>query len=166
MTESQRKDRNERMLAELYPSFAKRVRKVLAGMEADGWRPRLQDAWRDPSKQAALVAAGLSKVKWSFHSATGKDGKPEALAVHVYDDSEKNPADPTKRFLMCLAYHAWDNGLQTGITFGLPAPLRRSLLDAIAARETRFESKIGWDPCHLETASVSLAGAKKGVRPV
>lgn len=166
MTEAQRKDRNERLLAECFPSFARRVRKVVAGMEADGWRPRLQDGWRDPAKQAALVAAGLSRVKWSFHSASRADGKPEALAVHVYDDSWKNPANPSHQFLMTLAFHAWDHGLKTGITFGLPKPLLESLMNAIAARQWSFQGKIGWDPCHLETASISLADARRGERPV
>ena len=70
MTEVDRKARNAEKLAQLYPNFAKRIAKVIAALEADGIRPRIQDAYRSPADQLIAFNKGNSKLKFGFHNAT------------------------------------------------------------------------------------------------
>lgn len=86
MREDARLSRNSQRLTELHPEFAARVRSVIAVLEARGFRPRIQDAWRSPEKQLEAVANGNSKHKFGFHNLTSAAGKPEALAVDLLDD--------------------------------------------------------------------------------
>jgi hypothetical protein len=86
MKEEARKKRNEDRVAELYPTFGKRIKAVINDLEKQGLRPRIQDAWRSPEKQLEAFNSGHSKLKYGFHNVTGKDGTKEALAVDLLDD--------------------------------------------------------------------------------
>jgi hypothetical protein len=173
MTDTARRARNAQALAECHPVFARRVGRLLAAMEAEGWRPRIQQAWRSPAEQLARYTAGLSQVRWSFHNAINlATGRPEALAVDIVD--EEDVADDGQLnlsrglgFVFALAALAEPLALATGITFGLPRALREGLWAAIRARDLRWpRARIGWDPGHVEPQDVTLALAKRGVRPL
>lgn len=163
MIEWQRQLRNGDRLRQCHPVFRIALKRVLHTLEQDGYRPRIQDAYRSPELQMAAYASGHSSVRWSFHNATSVTGQPEALAADVLDDDA--PLAPGRRFLLALAIAADGQGLQTGITWGLPDALRQAVLQAIAARTPDAVVKIGWDPCHVEVRGLTLAEAREGLRP-
>lgn len=164
MKEPARKHRNEMMLAECWPSFAKRVRKLIADLEGSGFRPRIQAAHRTIADQRAAYLAGNSKLLYGFHNVTAPDGKPEALAVDLLDDDE--PLNPSKSYLVFLAHHCLGRELNTGIYWGLPTTISKGLAAAVAACDQTYSGKVGWDPTHVETLHVTVAEAKAGKRPV
>lgn len=164
MNEAQRAARNAQRLTECFPWFATRLRATIVDLEAKGFRPRIQDAWRSPAAQLEAFNAGNSKLKFGYHNATGPKGEKQALAVDLLDDDA--PESPGRRYLLALAIAARDHQLATGLAWGLPAGLRSAIEDAIAARaEEATFSKIGWDPCHVEITGLSVAEVKAGQRP-
>jgi len=165
MLEWQRQVRNGDRLRQCHPAFRAALKRVLHTLEQDGYRPRIQDAYRSPALQATAYAAGRSHVRWSFHNATTADGKPEALAADVLDDDA--PLAPGRRYLLALAIAADRYGLETGITWGFEAwpLLRRAIDEAIAARHADAVVKVGWDPCHVQVRGLTLADAQAGHRP-
>ncbi|HXG93475.1 MAG TPA: hypothetical protein VNN73_14095 [Blastocatellia bacterium] len=163
MNETARKQRNEQRLAECFPAFAQRMEAVIKDMEAEGFRPRIQDAHRTIADQLKAFNGGFSKVKFGFHNVTGANGKPESLAVDLLDDD--NPLNPPRKYLIRLAAIAQANGLQTGIFFGLPQGLRQGLSQAIADSNFSSAVKMGFDPTHVEVTGISIAEAKAGKRP-
>jgi hypothetical protein len=163
MKEAARQQRNQQRLTECFPAFATTLRQVITDMEAQGFRPRIQDAFRTEAEQLEDFKKGTSKVKFGFHNITGAGGRKESLAVDLLDDD--NPLDPPRRYLILLAEAARARGLQTGILFGLPAPLRKGANQAIAARNFDAKVKIGFDPTHVEVADISISEARAGKRP-
>jgi hypothetical protein len=91
------------------------VRKVIAGMEAEDFRPRIQDGYRTPADQLKAFNSGNSLVKFGFHNVTGKGGKPESLAVDLIDDD--NPLASGRCYIIRLAAFAEQHGLNSGIFF-------------------------------------------------
>lgn len=163
MNESSRKERNKQRLTECFPAFAKRVAAVVKDLEAEGFRPRIQDAHRSIADQLEAFKKGNSQVKFGFHNVTGAKGKAESLAVDLLDDD--HPTTPPRKYLIRLAAVARAHGLQTGILFGLPAALRKGVERAIEENDFSAEVKIGFDPTHLEVVGMSIAEAKAGERP-
>lgn len=169
MTEQARKLRNEQRLAELYPSFAKRIRAIIRDMEKLGYRPRIQDGYRSPAKQREVFESGNSKLEYGFHNVTGPGGLPESLAVDLLDDDR--PLDPSKTYLVILAAVAGRYKCSTGILWGLPGTIQDSLMREIAMVNSDITHqipkalKIGWDPTHIEPTDISVAKAKAGERP-
>src|SRR5512147_754551 len=86
MIETERIQRNQSRLQELYPYFRIRVQAVLQEMETAGYRPRIQDAWRSPEDQLKAYRAGTSKVQFGFHNVTGANSLKESLAADILDD--------------------------------------------------------------------------------
>ncbi len=163
MTEDARKTRNAEKLAQLYPTFAKRIAKVITVLEADGIRPRIQDAYRSPADQLIAFNQGNSKLKFGFHNVTGDGGRPESLAVDLLDDD--SPVSMTTAYFLRVAVAAEKNGLISGIRFGLPAGLRAGLDAAIAAKNYAAAVKVGWDPTHIEPIGITPTEARGGKRP-
>ena len=163
MNEEARKKRNEDRLTELYPTFGKRLKAVIADLEQQGLRPRIQDAWRSPEKQLEAFNSGLSKLRYGFHNVTGKDGKKEALAVDLLDDN--SPNNEGREYLLRLAAAAEKQNLSTGIRWNLPQKLRDAIDTAIAAKDWKAPVKIGWDPAHVQPTGITPGEAKKGKRP-
>jgi hypothetical protein len=163
MTEAARRARNLQRQTELFPTFATRMRAVIADMEARGHRPRIQDAWRSPEDQRKAFEAGHSKLLFGFHNVTAADGSPEALAVDLLDDDR--PTNPGRAYLLKLAAAAERRQLVTGIRWGLPAALRAAIDDAIAAEDWNAPVKLGWDPTHVEPTGITVAQARAGARP-
>jgi hypothetical protein len=83
MTEQKRLQHNQNKLTECYPAFRSRVEAALKEMESQGFRPRISEAGRSPEDQLTAYKNGNSKLKFGFHNVTGKDAKPESLAVDV-----------------------------------------------------------------------------------
>jgi len=163
MTEDKRKQRNADRLTELFPAFRKKIQAVIAALESQGQRPRIQDGWRSPEDQLAAFLAGNSKLKFGFHNVTGAGGAKESLAVDMLDDNL--PLNPKSSYLLRLAAAAEQQGLITGIRWGLPANLRAAIDQAIAAKNWDAPVKIGWDPTHVEPTGLTPAEAKAGKRP-
>lgn len=166
MIEEARLQRNAVALAQCHATMAARVRAILAALEARGFRPRIQCAWRSPQDQALAHAHGNSRLAFGFHNTTTADGQADALAVDVLDDD--SPITPGMTFLAALAIEAARVGCQTGILWGLPPTLAsrlRELLEAEDLATAAQFSKRGWDPCHVEPRLISVAQARRGVRP-
>lgn len=163
MTDARRQIRNGERLDECHPAFRAALRRVLRLVEADGYRPRIQDAYRDPAVQLAAFEAGRSQLRYGLHNVTSAAGRPEALAADVLDDDA--PLAPARRYLLRLAIAADQCGLETGIGWGLPTALRRHLDLAIAHREVEATVKLGWDPCHVQIRGVRLRDVIAGYRP-
>jgi hypothetical protein len=163
MNETARNQRNEERLTECFPTFAKRAKAVIDDLEAEGFRPRIQDAHRSIEDQHKAFKNGFSKVKFGFHNVTGKNGKPESLAVDLLDDD--NPLSPSRKYIILLAEAAQKHGLHPGSFFGLPAPLRKGLTKAIEDHNFDSNVKIGFDPTHIEATGITIAEARDGARP-
>ncbi len=163
MKEADRKQRNTDRLAELYPTFRARLKRVIASLESSGMRPRIQDAWRSPAEQKKVFDSGHSKVKFGFHNVTAKNGRPEALAVDLLDDD--SPLSPSRSYLLQLAAASEKAGLTTGIRWGVPSKLAKAIDHAIADKDWSANVKVGWDPTHVEPTDVTIAEAKAGKRP-
>ena len=163
MTEEKRKERNESRLKECHTGFRSALKKVISDLEADGVRPRIQDAWRSPEDQLKAFNSGHSQLKFGFHNVTSASGKPESLAVDLLDDS--SPLKPSTKYVVRLAAASQKHGLHTGAFFGLPAHLRKALQEAIDTKNFDAPLKIGWDPCHVQVTGITPAEAKAGKRP-
>jgi peptidoglycan L-alanyl-D-glutamate endopeptidase CwlK len=61
-----------------------KIRAVLKELTGLGFQPKIYFAWRTLYEQKEIVAAGNSKVNFSFHTAY-KDGVPNAYAVDIID---------------------------------------------------------------------------------
>jgi len=162
MTEAARLNRNNLMLLQCWPAFARKIKAVLTDLEGHGWRPRIQCAWRSPAAQLKAYRSGHSKVTFSYHNATSKNGQPEALAVDILDDD--HPLDPPTRYLLMLASSAQAHGLQSGIRWGLSTWRRRKIDEAIAGKQWDAKLSVGWDPCHVEVTGLTLGRARAGAR--
>lgn len=167
MKEAARIERNKQRLTECFPTFAKRVADVIADMEAQGFRPRIQDAHRTIAQQLEDLQKGVTTVKFSFHNVTGAGGKPESLAVDILDDDHPGDNVPRK-YLITLASVAKKHELHSGIFFFIhePAPGTRQKLQA-AVDALNFDSHvvIGFDPTHLQATGLTIEEAKNGKRP-
>ena len=163
MNEAARKQRNQQRLAECFPKFAARVDAVIKDLEAQGIRPRIQDAHRSIADQLKAFIHGFSKVKFGFHNVTSASGKAESLAVDLLDDD--HPLNPPRKYIILLAAAAQAHGLHPGSFFGLPANLRAGLTKAIQDHNFDPNIKIGFDPTHIEATGLSIAEAKAGKRP-
>jgi hypothetical protein len=163
LKEEARKARNSQKLAELFPTYAARIAAIIASLEADGYRPRIQDAWRSPESQLEAFNKGVSKLKFGYHNVTGPDGRTESLAVDLLDDDF--PLNSRLDYLLHLAAAAEKLRCQTGIRWGLPDALRAALDATLAARDWNAKPKIGWDPTHVEPTDVTVSEARAGKRP-
>jgi hypothetical protein len=163
MQEQARLGRNQQRMTELYPWFARQVSKVIADLEAQGLRPRIQDAWRSPEDQLTAYNSGHSKLKYGFHNVTGSQGEKQSLAVDLLDDNA--PLKPSSSYVLKLTAAAEKHGLTTGARWGLPVKLAKAIDDAIATQNWKAPVKLGWDPLHVEPANFTPSQAYAGNRP-
>lgn len=163
MKEADRIARNKERLTQLYPTFAARLARVIARLESDGVRPRIQDAWRSPQDQRKAFDTGHSKLLYGFHNVTSKDGKPESLAVDMLDDDA--PLVKGIPYALRLAAAAEAEGLSTGIRWGLTQKQKSAIDQAIAKKDWLAKVAIGWDAYHCEPTGITVAQAKMGKRP-
>lgn len=163
MNEAARIARNKQRLTTLYASFEKRLKRVIAKLESDGLRPRIQDAWRSPEDQRRAYDAGHSKLLFGFHNVTGQDGTPQALAVDLLDDNA--PLNAGRSYILRLAAAAQAEGLVTGVRWGVPKAMRDAIDAAVASGNWEAPVKVGWDPLHVEATGITVSEAKAGKRP-
>ncbi len=163
MKEPQRIARNTERLDECFPTFAERLKRVIARLDKSGIRPRIQDAWRSPQDQLAAFNSGHSKLKFGFHNVTGAGGQKEALAVDLLDDDA--PLEPPTSYILQLAAAASAEGLTTGVLWGLLKKLRDGAEAALANKDFKAKVKVGWDHCHAEPVGLRPSDAKAGQRP-
>ncbi len=163
MLEADRLQRNQTRLQEMYPYFSVRVQALLKELEAAGYRPRIQDAWRSPEDQLKAYRSGTSQVQFGFHNVTGANGAKEALAADILDDDHIN--DTKTHYMLHLAAAAEHNGLTTGVRWGLTDTYSKAIDSAIAAQTWTVPIHVGWDPLHVEVTGVTIPEAKKGLRP-
>ena len=163
MNDQQRKQRNADRLGELWPSFRQKVAAVIAALEGNGLRPRIQDAWRSPADQLKAINSGNSKLKYGFHNVTGAHGEKESLAVDLLDDD--HPLNSAPAYLLQLAAAAEVEGLITGLRWGLAPNMAAAIDTAIANKHWNAPVKIGWDPTHIQPTTITPGQAKAGQRP-
>jgi len=163
MDEAARRQRNKQRLGECFPAFRTHLDRVLKALEADGFRPRIQDAFRSIQDQLVAFNSGTSKLKFGFHNVTGAGGTKEALAADVLDDNK--PLAPGTRYLLALAQAARAHGLETGILWNLPSALARGVEAALAAGNLAAPVKVGFDPTHVQVTGMTVTEARAGVRP-
>jgi hypothetical protein len=163
MNEEKRKERNQQRVTELWSSFGTRIKAVIADLETQGLRPRIQEAYRSPADQLKAFQTGHSKLKFGFHNVTGAGGAKESLAVDMLDDD--HPAQEGSEYLLHLAAAAEAQGLSTGVRWGLPAKFSKAIDDAIASKNWKAKVKVGWDPCHVQPNGITPQQAKAGKRP-
>ena len=161
MNDFDRQARNVARLAECHAIFANRVRLLINALEVEGWRPRIQDAWRSPVMQLQLLKEGTTRRSWGFHNATRADGTPDSLAVDLLDDD--SPKDSRMSYCIALARQARLWQLDTGILWGLDERHIRAVEDAIQGGPLPAER--GWDPTHVEPDDISENEARSGKRP-
>lgn len=200
MTEDARHHRNIDRLLLCNVWMQAQVGLLLERLEARGFRPRIQDSWRNPVDQSAAIARGASTVRWSFHMAVTPFGSPDALACDILDDTYPVPADDQKEwpdsfraYLLWMAKLAAPLRLHTGIAWGLGSderevlaaaldlpkssarliafitarPDRAALITALEADDPScYAGEIGWDPTHVEPLDLTLASARRGLRPM
>ncbi len=160
MIELLRKKRNRDELAKIHPAFRDRFEDVLASLEADGDRPRLQETFRSAAEQAKKLAEGKSLVKISAHMNTIQ-GRPASMATHFLNDNAPLADDPHWYALVAVVGAKFH--LQSGVVWAARAdsplspgkPHRIALEAAIAAQDVILTEKLlrqarGFDPVHLE----------------
>lgn len=163
-SEARREKSNKDRLLKMYPVQQRRVAAVLRDMEAHDYRPLIDaQVYRSAAQQADLVRRGHSKVYYSFHNVTGKGGKPESLAADVVDAAKLWDAD--RAFWLKLNSSALAHSSTTGIAWGLSTAQRQRLALAIATREWNYNGPLGWDTAHVQARGLTIAQAKRGLRP-
>jgi LysM repeat protein len=163
MKEADRLARNQQRLTEMFDPMAPVVRRVLDRMEDQGFRPRIQGAWRSKADQLEAFNKGTSGVRFGFHNVTGAGGDKQSLACDVLDDD--HPLGPPTKYLLALAIAARAEGLDTGILWSLKSSLAAGVEAAIAARDINRPVKVGFDPTHIQPVGITIAQAKSGKRP-
>lgn len=163
MNEQERKKLNDERLLLIDSSIRPAVALILTDLEMEEELPLIaKDVFRSPQRQLELYRQGRSKVRWSFHNATTKDGQPGSLAADIVD---ANLAWNARRdFWLKLGGAALRRGLNWGGYWGLPDRLRGALKLALQARDYSIKIALGWDVAHVETAAVTIAEAKVGKR--
>lgn len=164
MNEAERHERNTQRLRECFPAYAVRLRRVLDRMEAQGFRPRIQDGWRSIEAQLEAFNTGHSGLRFGFHNVTGPDGSPEALACDVLD--EESPTASRPRYLLALTLAARAEGLDTGLLWQLEPDDKARTKAALAAGDIDASVPIGFDPTHVEVTGLTVKEAKDGRRPL
>ncbi len=105
----------EKKLRSLNPQFRKKVELVLKELKEDGFKAKIFYGWRSQAVQLELFSKKRSKVKFSFHNATKKDGTPNAYAVDIIDSRYGwSNKDETKKFWQALGKAAKNQGLYWG----------------------------------------------------
>ncbi|MDQ1443790.1 MAG: peptidoglycan LD-endopeptidase CwlK [Acidimicrobiaceae bacterium] len=163
MKEAARLERNTERLTECFSPFAGVLRTVLDEMESQGFRPRIQHAWRSEAEQLDLFKAGKTHVKFGFHNTVNAGGGKESLACDVLDDDQ--PLNSRTNYLLALSIAARAHGLETGIVWDLKAADAAPVEAALAAHNLGAPVRLGFDPTHVEVKGVSIAAARNGTRP-
>lgn len=117
---------------------ALQLRAILGELRQQGWRPSLAYTWRGLRTQAALRAAGNTKVNFSLHNVVDADGRPAALAADVFDARYGwGKPEQAAEFFEALGAAARSRGLEWGGSWSRSDP-----------HWAPFD--LGWDPGHIQ----------------
>jgi hypothetical protein len=165
MTAQERHALNHKRLQLINPKLRIKVAAVLTDLESHADCPLIDaGVWRSPAEQMQKYRQGFTKVKWSFHNATDRNGRPDALAADITDS--RFGWDSPLSFWLRLAASAQAHGMECGIYWGLKAAQRAAISAAITSRNwTPGNISRGWDPAHIQVRGISLLRARYGARP-
>lgn len=105
----------EKKLQSMNFLFRTKVKAVIKALEDEGFKPKIFYGWRSVAVQLDLYNKNRSKVKFSFHNATLKDGIPNAYAADIIDSRYAWSNKPeTKKFWDALGKYAKEQGLFWG----------------------------------------------------
>lgn len=105
----------EKKLQSLNTAFRTKLKAVLEELDKAGYKPKIFYGWRSEAVQLDLYNKKRSKVKFSFHNATGKDGVPNAYAADIIDSRYAWSDKPeTTEFWKALGQAAKKQGLYWG----------------------------------------------------
>lgn len=154
MIEILRQKRNRDQLSLMHPEARARMTRLLLEIEWRGYRPRLQETYRTQAQQLEKWGAGLSRIRTAGPHTCTVDGKPASLATHVLDDTDPIAAGAV--WWARLAIVARQNGLQTGLCFGLTDSVHRQKIEAaiqgglVGVLAILVTHERGFDPLHVE----------------
>lgn len=164
MKDADRVKRNTLKLSECHPAFRVRLEHLLVEMSSLGFKPRIQEAWRNPADELKAFNEGKSQVKRGFHSITSATGTKEALAADVIDDVKL--FDCVSSYVYTLAWCAMKVGLQTGFAWGLKQVVRDAQKSHLKDGPPFPDGlPFGWDPYHVEVTGMTITQAISGARP-
>lgn len=158
MRESDRQKCNQKRLSELHPVFRLKIESIIRVLDRNGFRPRIQEAWRSLEDQQRAFDAGRTELLYGFHNVTAEDGTPEALAVDLLNDDA--PMSLNGRYVLQLAAAAEEAGLVTGIRWGLSKESAEVIDEAIAHRNWDAAICVGWDPMHVQMDGITIHEVK------
>jgi len=95
--------------------FRVKVNAVIKVLQEEGFKPKIFYGWRSTAVQLDLYNKKHSKMKFSFHNATQKNGVPNAYAADIIDSRYAWSEKPeTKKFWQALGKAAKEQGLYWG----------------------------------------------------
>jgi hypothetical protein len=165
MTAQERHALNHARLQLINPKLRIKVAAVLTDLESHADCPLIDSGvWRSPAAQMAKFRGGFTRVRWSFHNANDRSGRPDALAADITD--VRWGWDSPLSFWLRLAASAQEHAMESGIFWGLTSAQRAAISAAISARNwTPGNISRGWDPAHIQVRGISLIRARFGARP-
>ena len=102
-------------LQSMNTQFGIKVQAVIKALEDEGFKPKIFYGWRSVAVQLDLFNRKRSKVKFSFHNATLKDGLPNSYAADIIDSRYAWSDRPeTTKFWEALGKAAKEQGLYWG----------------------------------------------------
>lgn len=165
MVDTERQKLNKERLQKMHVLMRPNIAAILADLEAAGWQPIIdQGVYRTPAEQAQKVAQGVSTVYYSYHNVTDPGGVPASEAADITD--VRYGWNPPKHYWLELAGAAENQGLETGIYWGLSPAARKQIHTAIAQHDWKASVSLGWDTAHVQPpqSKFRISEAKSGYR--
>lgn len=165
MTTDERQKLNSQRVQKIHVLLRPNILAILADLEAAGWQPIIDiGVYRTPAEQAQKVAEGVSTVYYSYHNVTDPGGVPAAEAADIVD--VRYQWSPPREYWLQLAGAAENQGLETGIYWGLSKASRSAIHSAIAKRAWDTIVELGWDTAHVQPpqSKFTISEAKNGYR--
>lgn len=163
-TERRRKLNAER-LALLHSRIRPNMTAIIADLEAAGWHPIVDGGvYRTPEEQAQKVAQKVSTVSYSYHNVTEPGNVPASMAADIVDVRYLWKVTP--KYWLHLAAAAENQGMETGIYWGLSIAARNRIRAAIADGNWDAVLQLGWDTAHVQPpqSKFTISQAKAGWR--
>lgn len=143
-------------ISALHPEFAKLVNKLIAGLKAKGYNPRLATAFRSLAEQLEKYEKGFSQVKFGNHTTViEKDGLlvPASTAIDIIQTDIGWSPDPGKDKSKPESYSQGAEFFKAIKTVINENPELKDLKwggDWSQSNGIWKHWGIGWDPAHVE----------------
>lgn len=171
MDKQQRDALNQARVAKMDVLMRPNILAIIADLEGAGWQPVIDSGvYRTPAEQAQKVAQGVSTVSYSYHNVTSRNGIPESEAADIVDI--RYGWNPPATYWLQLAGAAENQGLETGIYWGLTQAQRNTIHTLIGNKSWGKPYSRGWDAAHVQppqskfTTSEARYGYRYNPRPV